>query len=161
MADSSTKETSRMGINARNQFENDGVLKPGVVAFGIGAPSFAMMAKLKPLLAEATKQRLESEEYSDMFQYGALCGDYVFVQELAKFLSKRYQDPVDSNDIVCTSGATNGLMMVTLMMFQPGDYVFVEDPTYFIAIKMFRQDLGLNILGGMPMILKFQQMMMG
>ena len=30
-----------------------------------------------------------------MFQYGALSGDHVFVQELAKFLSKRYQDPVD------------------------------------------------------------------
>ncbi|XP_028407681.1 uncharacterized protein LOC114530278 [Dendronephthya gigantea] len=146
MADSRTEETSRMGINARNLFESIGVLKPGVTAFGMGAPSFEMMAKLKPLLAEATKQRLESEEYSDMFQYGALCGDYVFLQELAKFLSKRYQDPVNSHDMVCTSGATIGLMMVTLMMFQPGDYVFVEDPTYFIAIKMFRQDLGLNIL---------------
>ncbi|XP_028407685.1 uncharacterized protein LOC114530280 isoform X2 [Dendronephthya gigantea] len=81
-----------------------------------------------------------------MFQYGALCGDYVFVQELAKFLSKRYHDPVDSHDIVCTSGATNGLVMITLTMFQPGDYIFVEDPTYFIAIQLFRQDLGLNIL---------------
>ena len=30
-----------------------------------------------------------------MFQYGALRGDRVFVQELAKFLSERYQDPVN------------------------------------------------------------------
>ncbi len=30
-----------------------------------------------------------------MFQYGALRGDHVFVQELAKFLSERYQDPVN------------------------------------------------------------------
>lgn len=60
MANSSAKQTSRTGINARNLFENIEVLKPGVVAFGMGAPSPAMMAKLKPLLAEATKQRLVS-----------------------------------------------------------------------------------------------------
>jgi hypothetical protein len=33
-------------------------ITPDTLEFGIGAPSFAMMAKLKPLLAEATKQRM-------------------------------------------------------------------------------------------------------
>ena len=30
-----------------------------------------------------------------MFQYGAFRGDHVFVKALAKFLSERYQDPVN------------------------------------------------------------------
>ena len=30
-----------------------------------------------------------------MFQYGALRGDRVFVQELAKFLTDKYQETVD------------------------------------------------------------------
>jgi DNA-binding transcriptional MocR family regulator len=38
--------------------------------------------------------------------------------------------------------------MLTITMFKPGDYVFVEDPTYFIAIKIFRDDLGLNVISG-------------
>ena len=53
-----------------------------------------------------------------------------------------------SDDIVCTCGATSGLMMLTCTMFKSGDYVFVEDPTYFIALKIFRDDLGLNVIPG-------------
>ena len=30
-----------------------------------------------------------------MFQYGALRGDRMYVQEVAKFLSERYQEPVN------------------------------------------------------------------
>ena len=53
-----------------------------------------------------------------------------------------------SDDIVCTCGATSGLMMLTCTMFKSGDYVFVEDPTYFIALKIFHDDLGLNVIPG-------------
>ena len=53
-----------------------------------------------------------------------------------------------SDDLVCTCGATYGLMMLTCTMFKKGDYVFVEDPTYFIAIKIFQDDFGLNVIPG-------------
>ena len=53
-----------------------------------------------------------------------------------------------SDNLMCTAGATNGLMLLTCCLFKWGDYVFVEDPTYFLAIKIFREDLGLNIIPG-------------
>ena len=54
---------------------------------------------------------------------------------------------------MCTSGATNGLMMLAVTFFKAGDYIFLEDPTYFLALKVFRDDLGMNVIAGMLKIL--------
>ncbi|KAI0241584.1 Aminotran_1_2 domain-containing protein [Lamellibrachia satsuma] len=45
-----------------------------------------------------------------------------------------------------TSGATSGLFLVASLMFSSHATVFVEDPTYFIAIGLLRDDIGLNIV---------------
>ncbi len=57
-SDSHTKPKRRTAVNGRFAFEDLREITPDTLEFGIGAPSFAMMAKLKPLLAEATKQRM-------------------------------------------------------------------------------------------------------
>ena len=57
-SDSHAKPKSRTAVNGRFAFEDLREITPETLEFGIGAPSFAMMAKLKPLLAEATKQRM-------------------------------------------------------------------------------------------------------
>ena len=48
-----------------------------------------------------------------------------------------------------TSGATNGLAMACVHFFKAGDVVFVEDPSYFIALNMLKQDLGLKLVPGL------------
>ena len=55
---SEKKPKPRTAVNGRFGFEDLRELIPGTIEFGIGAPSFSMLAKLKPLLAEATKQRM-------------------------------------------------------------------------------------------------------
>lgn len=47
-----------------------------------------------------------------------------------------------------TSGASSGLLLVSSLVFSPGSIVFVEDPTYFIAINMIRKDLDMTIVPG-------------
>lgn len=47
-----------------------------------------------------------------------------------------------------TAGATQGLHLVASVMFDKDTPVFMEDPTYFIAVKILREDLGMNIIPG-------------
>jgi DNA-binding transcriptional MocR family regulator len=49
---------------------------------------------------------------------------------------------------MATAGATQGLHLGATVMFDKTTPVFVEDPTYFIAIKIFREDFGMNIIPG-------------
>ena len=38
--------------------------------------------------------------------------------------------------------------MLTHLLFSPGDLIFVEDPTYFIATKMLQEDCKMNTVPG-------------
>lgn len=49
---------------------------------------------------------------------------------------------------MASAGATQGLHLTASVMFDRNTPVFVEDPTYFIAIKILREDLGMNIIPG-------------
>ncbi|XP_070531723.1 uncharacterized protein [Ptychodera flava] len=81
-----------------------------------------------------------------MFQYGCRRGDYKFRLQMSKFLTEEYDDEVDCGELLVTCGATNGLYMVASMLFNRGDTVFIEDPSYFIALEMFGKDLGMNVV---------------
>ena len=50
------------------------------------------------------------------------------------------------NDLFATAGATQGLDLLSHMLFSEGDLAFVEDPTYFLAITMFN-DAGMKVIG--------------
>ena len=58
--DSERLPKPRTAVNGRFGFEDLREIIPDTIEFGIGAPSFSMMAKLKPLLTEATRQRMVS-----------------------------------------------------------------------------------------------------
>ena len=47
-----------------------------------------------------------------------------------------------------TAGATQGLHLVATVMFDKNTPVFMEDPTYFKAVKMLSEDLGRTIIPG-------------
>ena len=47
-----------------------------------------------------------------------------------------------------TAGATQGLHLVATLMFNKNTPIFMEDPTYFIAVKVLREDFGMNIVPG-------------
>ena len=47
-----------------------------------------------------------------------------------------------------TAGATQGLHLVSTVMFDKSTPVFIEDPSYFIALKMIKEDFGMNIVPG-------------
>ncbi|XP_033127193.1 uncharacterized protein LOC117124961, partial [Anneissia japonica] len=82
----------------------------------------------------------------DLMQYGSVMGDPAYRMNLAKFLSEEYEDNVDWNTLMSTSGATAGLSLLASTFFNPGNYIFIEDPTFFQVNRIFRTDLGLKVV---------------
>lgn len=115
----------------------------GMIDFGVGQPSLSLlpMAALK----EAADHRLSQPDAS-ILQYGAEQGDGYFRLALAQFLSQKYGAPVEAEQLLITSGASQSLDLICTRLTQPGDTIFVEEPTYFLALLIFR-DYRLNIVG--------------
>ncbi|CAO3628751.1 unnamed protein product [Cunninghamella blakesleeana] len=80
----------------------------------------------------------------DMLQYGTEYGTDEFRQNLATFLSKEYQLPVQSKNVCPTSGASFGLQHVISLLTRPESitkYCYFQDPTYFLVFDIYK-DIG-------------------
>lgn len=53
---------------------------------------------------------------------------------------------VHPDEVIVTAGSSGGLDLLLTMLAVPGDVVIVEQPTYFLALRMFA-DHGLRIVG--------------
>ena len=114
----------------------------------VGAPGPSLLSRLPSLFTEASASLLSEAASEVMFQYGPVAGTEHFRQELAKFLTRRYGDSVgvNKNELILTTGATNGLHLVTSSLVRSGGVVFVENPSYFIALNILSGDMGLSVV---------------
>ncbi len=105
-----------------------------IIDFGLGHPG----SDLLPigLLAHAAAARLQGNDTS-LLQYGHEQGDGYFRRALAAFLTHHYATPVDMEDLFVAGGASQALDLICTLYTQPGDVVFVEEPTYFLALRIF------------------------
>ena len=111
----------------------------------VGAPGPSLLSKLSPMFSEGCSDVL-SRSSDSLFQYGPETGTKQYRQELSRFLSSRYGAPVQPDQLVLTTGATNGLHLAVSSLVQQGGVVFVENPTYFIALDILKKDLGLEVV---------------
>lgn len=117
-------------------------LAEGVIELGVGHPT----PDLLPLseMREATAHRFaQGDPY--FLQYGAERGDGHLRGELAAFLTAQYGVPVLPEELFISGGVSQALDLVCAMFTQPGDVILVEDPTYFLALDIFRNH-GLRIV---------------
>ncbi len=119
---------------------------PDMIDFGIGQPRPDLLPL--ELLKKAAAQRLGSGDAAYL-AYGRGQGDDFFRRALAAFLSREYGLPVATDDLFITAGASQGLDMVCTLFSSPGDTIFVEEPSYFLALRIFA-DHGLKIVS-LPM----------
>ena len=121
----------------------DGAAPEGTINFGIGQPS----ADLLPvdLVRQASRSFFEDAQPFEL-NYGVTEGDERFLDSLAGFLTKNYGAPTSNSDFFVTGGNSQALDMVSVVFANPGDTVFVEEPSYFLAFQIFRNH-GLNIVG--------------
>jgi DNA-binding transcriptional MocR family regulator len=117
-------------------------IPPNMIDLGLGDPNPALF----PVegLARAARKRFQQGDTS-FLQYGAEQGDGYFRLALARFLDRNYRLPTDPERIFVTAGVSSALDLLCTCFTQAGDTIFVEEPTYFLAPKIFA-DHRLNIV---------------
>jgi 2-aminoadipate transaminase len=113
-----------------------------VIDLGLGDPSLSLLPL--DLIREAARLRLSQDDNS-FLQYGAEQGDGHFRLALADFLSKGYDFDVSPESLFVTNGISNALDLICTLFTKAGDTIFVEEPSYFLALKIFA-DHHLNVV---------------
>ena len=121
----------------------DDVPEPGHINFGIGQPSPDLLDV--ELVRSASKRFFASAEPLDL-NYGEKQGDVRFRAALSGLLEREYGRPAPPESLFLTAGNSQALDFVCSRYTRPGDTVFVEDPSYFLAFRILR-DHGLDIVG--------------
>ncbi|HEU4740386.1 MAG TPA: PLP-dependent aminotransferase family protein [Meiothermus sp.] len=114
----------------------------GVIDLGVGHPSLGLL----PLeeLRQAALHRLSQGDPS-FLQYGAEPGDGYFRAELARFLTRHYPFALEPDTLFVTAGVSQALDLICTVYTQPGQVIFVEEPTYFLSLGIF-QDHHLQVV---------------
>lgn len=115
---------------------------PGVIDLGLGHPSLSLLPQ--GLLAQAAHHRFAQDD-RDALQYGPEQGGPGLRHALAAFLSTAYATPVPADGLIITNGVSQALDMICTVFTRPGDTVLVEEPTYFLALRIFA-DHGLRVV---------------
>ena len=115
----------------------------GWIDFGIGQPQIDIL----PLeyLAKAVAHQFGKNDRT-ILQYGIQQGNGGFRIALAKFLETQYDAAVDPDHLFITAGISQALDQICTLHTRPGDTVIVEEPSYFLALRIFA-DYELNIVG--------------
>lgn len=116
-----------------------------IIDFGNGQPSLSLLP-LNELRMAADHCLSRGAPTLAQLQYGADQGDVEFRGVLAHFLSRRYSIPIDAHELMVSASASQALDLVCARFTNPGDTIFVEEPTYFLALHVFR-DHRLNVVG--------------
>ena len=105
-----------------------------MIDLGLGDPD----PSLFPVHALArSAQELFKQGDASFLQYGAEQGNGYFRLALAQFLGRNYGLPTEPENIFITTGISSALALLCTCFTQAGDTIFVEEPTYFLAPKIF------------------------
>ncbi len=117
-------------------------LPTDMIHLGLGQPS----SHLLPLneMEKAAAHSLSTENGS-FLAYGKEQGNVNFRQTLADFLTGEYSSPVGPEHLFITNGNSQALDYICKLFTRPGDTVIVEEPSYFLALKIFA-DHKLNLV---------------
>jgi DNA-binding transcriptional MocR family regulator len=110
------------------------MIPAGMIDLGIGQPS--------PWLLPAETMARAAAHYSSnpesmLLSYGTEQGDPSFRAALSGFLEKIYAMPVDPAGLLVTNGASQAIDLICTLFSRAGDTILVEEPTYFLARKIF------------------------
>jgi 2-aminoadipate transaminase len=114
----------------------------GVIDLGAGDPPLSLLPL--DLLREASQICLSQDDNS-FLQYGTERGYGPFRAALADFLGKSGGLTMRPENLFVTNGISGTLNLICELFTQPGDTIFIEEPTYFLALRIFA-DHKLNLV---------------
>lgn len=99
----------------------------------------------------------DENEHGQLLQYGAIEGYDDIRNKMAEWLTEKYylsltnrdlkvNHLIEAKDIFMTNGNTGALHTLISKYTESTDSIIIENPTYFIAINMFKE-YGLNVEG--------------
>jgi len=115
----------------------------GVIDLGIGQPQVDLLPLDRMNLAWEHQLKQANPE---ILQYGLQQGDARLRKELAGFLTQACNNEVGPESLLVTGGISQALDLICTLLTRPGDTIIVEEPSYFLALRIFR-DHHLNIVG--------------
>ena len=112
------------------------------INFGVGQPNFEILPT--ELIHKAAEHRL-SQRDPKYLNYGFEQGDGPLRDVLAKFLTDCYGFSVTAAELLISVGASQAIDLICNNLTRPGDVIFVEEPTFFLILGLFR-DYDLEIV---------------
>ena len=114
----------------------------GFIDLGMGDPSFSLLP-LEPI-RQAAEVHFSTGDRR-FLQYGNEHGGGYFRRSLADFLTRSYSFPVDPDVLFVTTGVSSALDLLCTLYTRAGDVIFVEEPSYFLALRIFKEH-GLRVI---------------
>ena len=107
----------------------------GMVDLSIGQPAFSLLPFNE--LKQVSEKFFAGEQLS-FLQYGNPRGHYRFRLALSDFLTGNYGFKTGPEQLCIAAGASQALDMLCTKFASAGDTVLTEDPTYYLALDIFR-----------------------
>jgi DNA-binding transcriptional MocR family regulator len=107
---------------------------PHNIDLGSGNPSLELLPI--EILERASANYFSAGDRRTL-QYGAERGNGYFLATLAEFISTSIQRDVPVDALLTANGASAALDLLCTLYTKPGDLIFVEEPTYFLARRIF------------------------
>ncbi|MFK7803954.1 MAG: PLP-dependent aminotransferase family protein [Anaerolineae bacterium] len=118
-------------------------IREGLINLAVGQPGFSILPT--ELIQKAAVHCFGLND-PETLNYGPEQGDAYFRESLAKFLTPHYGFPVHRDELFVSTSNSSAIDLVCAMFTQPGDTVFIEEPTYFLALSIFQVDYALNVV---------------
>ncbi|ARM76526.1 pyridoxal phosphate-dependent aminotransferase [Acidianus manzaensis] len=106
------------------------------INFGIGQPDVVTFSKIRNEAKKALDQGYTA--------YTPAKGTDELRQRIADFLSEKYGDRIQKEEVIVTPGAKTALFLSFLLYINPGDEVILFDPAFYSYAEVVK------LLGGIP-----------
>ncbi len=134
-------------------FSEDGdidLMSSGILPIGRNSINFASVSPTPDLfpIEDFKKSLIEvlDRDGGEAFSYPEIVGFEPLRESISKFLFEYYNTRVDKDQILITSGGQQGLDIISKTLINPGDIIFVENPTYSGALSQFKSR-GAKLIG--------------
>lgn len=131
-------------VNCKTQQSGEFIQAPtsdAMFHLGLGQPSPRLLPM--QIVAQSSKTYLASADPL-LLQYNRAQGATSVRQRIAELLTAHRTRAVDHESLVMSNGNSQALDWVASTLSTPGDLIFCEDPTYFLASKIF-DNAGLRV----------------
>lgn len=120
---------------------------PDVISLLTGHPHPDLLMPKESFL-DSVKAAMSTRSSKELFNYGGETGDDKCLSALARFLTEegKLAKPIEPGRLFIGAGVSYCLELACSVFTKPGDIILTEDPTYFLACKIFESN-GLKPIG--------------